>query len=151
MIPRIGFVTTLAGALALAAQITDDPSDILSRARYEIVAAMRRLPKYTCVETIDRSYYVRPAPLHCDPEGAERKTARPLPRLRLTDRVRIEVTQGEGRQVQSWPNAGAFDNGEIDDLIDRGPSSTGGFGGYLIDLFENGNAQFTFEAAKIGG
>jgi hypothetical protein len=141
----------LAGAIALAAQTTEDPSDILSRARYEIVAAMRRLPKYTCVETIDRSYYVRSTPLVCDRESAERKTGRASTRLRLTDRVRIEVAQGEGQQMQSWPGADAFAKGEIDQLIDRGPSSTGGFGGYLIDLFENGNARFTFEGAKSEG
>ncbi len=151
MISGIRFVTALAGTMALAAQTAGDPSDILSRARYEIVAAMRRLPKYTCVETIDRSYYVRSTPLVCDPEGAERKTGRASTRLRLTDRVRIEVAQSEGQQMQSWPGAGAFEKGEIDELIDRGPSSTGGFGGYLIDLFENGNAQFTFEGEKSEG
>ena len=70
MIPRIRLVMALASAMALAAQTAGDPSDILARARYEIAAAMRRLPKYTCVETIDRSYYVRAAPLFCDPEGA---------------------------------------------------------------------------------
>lgn len=152
-IPTAGprFATTailLAAAAALDGQTAPDPSDILNRARFQIVAAMHRLPKYTCVQTIDRSYFTRPTPIACHQTGAEQKSGRTSTTLRVTDRVRVDVSQGEGQEVHSWPGATHFETGDVDELIERGPASTGGFGGYLIDIFDNGGAQFSFVGAK---
>ena len=64
----------------LRGQTAANPSDVLARARLQIVDTMRRLPKYTCVETLDRSYFTRQAPPSsplpsCAEADAERKRA----------------------------------------------------------------------------
>jgi hypothetical protein len=34
--------------------------DLLERGREKVLSSIRRLPKYTCLETINRTYYVLP-------------------------------------------------------------------------------------------
>jgi hypothetical protein len=138
----------LLAASSLAAQTLPDPSDILNRARFHIAALTRGLPKYACIQTIDRAYFERPRNTDCDRASADKKRGRTPLSLRVTDRVRIEVSQGEGQEIHSWPGAAGFETGSIDELIRRGPASTGGFGGYLIDIFDNGAAQFSFSGSK---
>lgn len=133
---------------ALFAQTAPDPSDILSRARFQIASLTRRLPKYACVETIDREYFQRPHVRDCDQAAADDKRGRTKLALQVTDRVRINVAQGDGQEVHSWPGATRFDTEDIDQLITRGPASTGGFGGYLVDIFDNEGAEFSFLGAK---
>jgi hypothetical protein len=158
----------LVTAAALHAQTAPDPADTLSRARLKISATLRRLPKYTCVQTIDRSYFTRvsateiprppgslpsrqielPAATSCEQIGADKKKGRTSPRLDITDRVRVNVAEGDGLEIHSWPAASRFETGDIDELINRGPSSTGSFGGYLVDIFDNDGAQFDFIGDK---
>jgi hypothetical protein len=75
------------------------PARILDQARYPVVPSTR---KYTCVETVDRSYFSRnnynplaSAP-PCERLSAERKKGRPELRLDATDRLRVEVTVTQG-------------------------------------------------------
>ena len=121
---------------------------ILDRARLKIAAATRHLPKYTCAETIDRSYFTRVSPgaaSLCDQSSSDAAKARASLRLQAIDRVRLDVSQGDGSQIHSWPGAGRLEPVEIDRLITRGPAGTGGFGGYLIDIFGNEGTQFDFQ------
>ncbi len=60
--------------------------------------------------------------------------------------MRLEVSQGDGRQIHSWPGAGHLEPVDIDRLITRGPVGTGGFGGYLMDIFGNEGTQFDFRS-----
>ena len=149
---RMRLLDRLAAQLLAAAFLTEqtspDPSDILNRARFHIASLTRGLPEYTCVQTIDRSYLERPRNTDCDQAAADKKRGRTPLSLHVTDRVRIEVSQGEGQEIHSWPGAEDFQTGSIDELIERGPASTGGFGGYLIDIFDNGAAQFSFTGSK---
>jgi hypothetical protein len=136
-------------ALALTAQTPPDPADILARARVQIADAVKRLPKYTCVQTIDRNYYMRTDSGHtlnpsCDQAAADKEKGRNPLHLAYTDRVRLEVAEGDGREIHSWPGASRFETGYIDELVKRGPIATGSFGGYLVDILQNGGAQFDF-------
>ena len=84
----------------------------------------------------------------CDLSAAEAAKASASLRLEATDRVRLDVSQGDGRQIHSWPGAGRLEPVEIDRLITRGPSGTGSFGGYLIDIFDNEGTQFDFRGER---
>ncbi len=134
-------------AIAMAhAQSASDPMDILSRARTEIAAAMQRVPRYACTQTIDRSYFTRTVSNRISAPSCD-DAAKPGTSLKLgaTDRVRLEVAEAESAEMHAWPGASRFETRNIDELVSRGPIATGGFGGYLIDLFANEGAQFEFE------
>src|SRR5580658_11279968 len=49
-------------AVALSAQTKPDPTDVLMRARDQMVDRTNRAPNYTCVLTINRKYFKRSAP-----------------------------------------------------------------------------------------
>jgi hypothetical protein len=114
---------------------------------------MRKLPKCTCVQTIDRSYFKRtPAASSRDQASADKKRGRSSLRLYLTDRVRVDVGQDDGHEIHSWPGSSQSDGGNIDVSINRGPVATGAFDGHLIDIFANDGAQFDFVGDKtVGG
>jgi hypothetical protein len=145
----------LAGAAALRAQMATEPADTLARARLRIGATMRRLPKYTCVQTIDRSYFTRVTRKStsipsCSQASVDTEKGASL-RLDSTDRVRIDVAESDGREIHSWPDASRFETGDIDKLIDRGPAATGSFGGYLLDIFDNPGTEFDFAGERPEG
>ena len=151
----------LSAALALHGQTSPDPAATLTRARLKISATMRRLPKYACLQTIDRSYFTRvTAPNSAAPAcGQSNGDAKPDPkkarsavRLDSTDRVRMEVAQGDTSEIHSWPGESHFITGHIDQLVGHGPIASGSFGGYLVDIFDNNGAQFHFlgEKAEAG-
>lgn len=127
-----------------------DPADVLRRARANINAATARLPKYACVQTIDRAYYAPAMPNHGDPscgQMAADKKKNPL-RLDVSDRLRLDVAQGEEREIDSWAGAGRFDTADIDRIVNRGPIGTGSFGGYLVDIFNNNATKYAYLGEK---
>lgn len=144
-----------AGCL-LRAQTGAEADNVLARARVRIAETMRRIPKYTCIETIDRSYFAYAAPVAATAthlpclEAAGKKDAAAL-RLNATDRVRLEVAEGDVREIYSWPGASRFETGSIDELVNRGPAASGAFGGYVIDVFARNDAQFHFVSARAEG
>jgi len=143
----------LAAAAALHGQMASEPADTLARARINISATMRRLPRYACVQTIDRSYFTRVTPKDaaipsCGQASADTKKGDASLRLTVTDRLRLDVAQGDRGEIHSWPGASRFETGEIDELIGRGPAGTGSFGGYLVDIFDNQATQFDFTGER---
>ena len=125
------------------------PIEILDQAREKLLHFTRSLPKYTCTETIDREYFLPPpvkgrlltntAVLACPASLPGSLPASPA----YLDRVRLEVTVAEGREIHAWPGANEFDTRRIDEIID-GPTSTGEFGTYLIEIFDNPGSHFTY-------
>jgi len=87
---------------------------------------LRRLPDYTCSETIVRS--VRP-----ESGGA----FRPL------DTVRLQVGWIGGRERYGLPDSKRFDDREIRDVVGRGLTSNGNFAGNVQHVFLFPGAQFT--------
>jgi hypothetical protein len=120
----------IAAAIAFA-QPARDPDALLAQARTRLQAAAHNLQKYVCVETVDRSYY-------------ERAQAGGPRRLEFTDRVRLEVTLSQGRELHSWPGATRFDSRDVDELIRDGPVSTGAFGAYLTSVFDRPGVEFHY-------
>uniref|UniRef100_Q01N92 Uncharacterized protein n=1 Tax=Solibacter usitatus (strain Ellin6076) TaxID=234267 RepID=Q01N92_SOLUE len=124
-------MVVVAGLLAAAAargQHGRDPAAVLEQARARLQAMARNLEKYVCTETINRSYFQR---------GEST-------RLDSTDRVRLEVSLAQGRELHSWPGATRFDARDVDALIRNGPVSTGAFGGYLASVFEQPGVTFEY-------
>jgi hypothetical protein len=141
----------LVAAVAYA-QTAPDPDDVLDGARTKIRTTMRSLPKYTCLQTIDRTYYA-PAAAHfeaasCDRMSADQKSRHKPLRIDSTDRVRQEVAQGVDGEIHSFPQASRFDLTEIDQMVDSGPFGTGTFGGQLLDIFDNDGTHYDYRGQK---
>src|ERR1700693_1965834 len=109
------FIRAVIAAILAAHVISaQDPSSaLLERARDKILNSIRHLANYTCLETIDRTYYVPQAAKvsrhvmtevpsavsACSGSG----TAKP-PRD-ASDRLRMEVAVAGKYEIHSWPGA----------------------------------------------
>ena len=126
-------------------QVAPDPSEVLEGAQEKIRAAMRKLPKYACLQTIERTYLAPPSTYSpkssCDQISADLKKGRKPMHLESTDRLRREVAHGADSEIHALP-ASRFDLTEIDQIVDNGPFGTGAFGGYLVDIFDNDGTRY---------
>jgi len=148
------FVPFLLAAALARGQTARDPSAVLEQARARLQAMAGSLEKYVCIETVDRSYYQRVVPREapaqpqpepaCGQPGAGSSAARAPRQLASTDRVRLEVTVSQGRELHSWPGATRFDARDVDELIRQGPVSTGSFGAYLASIFGQPGVLFHY-------
>src|SRR5215469_12007656 len=89
----------------IAPSAADDlPPETLLLARIKAKAAdnLRRLPNYTCTQTIERS----------------RRPARAR-RFEPVDMLRLEVALVAGKELFSWPGAGQFEDKGIGELVGR--------------------------------
>jgi hypothetical protein len=122
-----------------------DSDEALERLRKIVLDQAKRIPNYTCVQTIDRQFYVSapvspriPLPKFwtC---GESADFGRKIP-LRLipgnADRFRLDVRVGEGAEMYSWVGANHFGDRPLYELMGLGPSATGAFGPVLVDLVE---------------
>jgi hypothetical protein len=143
----------LVAAMAYS-QTAADPADVLSHARAKVRDTMQHIPKYACIQTVERTYYAtsksHPAGASCDQLSADRKNAGKAPRIDGTDRLRLDVAEGMEQEIHSWPGASRFDLVEIDQIVDKGPFGTGAFGGYLLDIFDNDGTHYDYQGEKAG-
>src|ERR1700735_3774070 len=100
-------------ASACFAQPAPNPDDVLSRARIRLADAAAAVPKYTCIQTVDRSYFheTREVPQSCDNIIANRRAGRVKLVLAATDRLRFEVEVADGGyEIYAWPGASRIAN-----------------------------------------
>ena len=130
----------LALLLSLSAVRGDDPAETLERGRSKLRAAARELAKYACTETVERRFYE--ASPRSAPAGAP-----PGEVIESADRLRLEVTLANGREIFSWPGATRFDTREIDSIIRQGPIGSGSFAAHLLAIVDAPESQFSFQNA----
>jgi hypothetical protein len=141
-------------AIAATALAQSAPDAVLERARVRIQELTKRLDRYVCVETVDRSYF-SPAPTSGPPAEPRICAATPPTRLEeeyelvSTDRLRVEVTVSQSRELHSWPGATGFDTRDIDQLIANGPVSTGSFALYLSTIFGRPGVIFQYKGEEV--
>ncbi|MDR3703893.1 MAG: hypothetical protein P4L56_29860 [Candidatus Sulfopaludibacter sp.] len=142
------FAILLVASAAVFGQTPGDPTAVLERARARLQAMAHDLEKYVCVETVNRSSYrlvESRETASCGPAGDNAGISDPN-ELEYTDRVRLEVTLSDGRELHSWPGATRFDTRNIDEIIRDGPVSTGSFGGYLTGIFASSGVAFQYNS-----
>jgi hypothetical protein len=145
---------------AITADATAASPALLSRALEKLSGTRRLLQKYTCLETIERSYYSQPT----RKMGTDVMTSAPQSSckgrefdredeliLTAEDRLRLEVAVADGKEIDSWAAADRFDSRSIHDMVSTGPTSTGAFGTLLVDIFENPGAHYAFLGKKTAG
>jgi hypothetical protein len=134
--------------LTAAALLAQDPSETLEKARGQLLAKASHLPNYTCVETIDRSYYSQPASRQsCEHIAIDRKKGRYKLNLAATDRLRVRVGFQQDREIYSWIGLAPLAH-PVDDILEPGPMETGAFAAHLLDIFSNPGVRFRLMEEK---
>ena len=150
MKPPLRACSLVAVTTALLAQQPADDTEILAKARALLVARARRLPDYTCVQTVDRQYFQHPHPLprhrqpSCAAIAAENQRKPRALALAATDRLRLDVKVSRGKEIGTWAGASQFGSRSVFDLIGGGPYGTGMLGTLISDTFENGGATYQY-------
>jgi hypothetical protein len=122
-----GLGALLAAAAAAPAQV--EPSVLLlARVKARMVENLRRLPNYTCTETIERS--------------VRRARGR---RFEMLDTMRLEVALVNGKELFAWPGAGRFEEREIREFAPPGGAIGNGiFALHARAVFEGQGPVFRF-------
>jgi hypothetical protein len=139
-----------------------EPAVVLSRALGKLVGTGLRLLQYTCLETIERTYYSEPVkkpgtdlmtepPTNATSCGGRGFNKDGHLAMDMEDRLRLEVAVADGKEIHSWAGASGFDSRSVFELVRSGPKSTGAFGTELIDIFENRGAHYNFLGRKREG
>jgi len=144
-----------AAAGVLCAQTPPDAIHALEQVRDSVVRWIKYLPDYTCVQTVNRSYFRRaggsyPFP-SCAQMHAEQEAHAYRLDLYLTDRLRLDVMVSGGQEIGSWAGASQFDAKSIFDLVGKGPFGTGALGMFLADIFVGGGALFAYKGEAPEG
>ena len=128
-----GFVLLLGWQFAAAAGPDEIPRHILNLAAIQrnVAADLKRLPNYSCVETIDRYTKV------------------PREALKPFDRIRIQVAIVEGRELYSWPGAKVFSDRHLSELVSSGFLSDGDFAAMARNVFVGRTATITFVGEEV--
>jgi len=141
-----------ATSLPLYGQEGHEPDGVLEQVRAKLRTMTARLPRYTCVQTVERRYFKhaehKGPPPSCDHIAGDRKTGRTKLQLYATDRLRLDVAAADGREIVSWAGAGKFDSRSVDEIVGEGPTGTGAFGGHLVDVFSNPGVHFQYLGEK---
>jgi hypothetical protein len=139
------------GSCSLNAQQLDDPAAVLARARERVQQTVQHLPRYTCIQTVDRRIFKTDhaprVPGSCDDLIAQKRHGLLPGVLVATDRLRLNVAVGEdGREIYSWANEDRLRSSRLDSLVAAGPLGTGPFGPLLIDTFGQAAIAFNFRS-----
>ena len=124
-------------AAATAAGTADpDGAALLNRAREKVLDNTRRLPRYTCIETISRTEFEPPdSPSTCQTLILMRRLVPARGSVVMRDRLRLDVAVADGGEIFSWAGAGKFDTRDVSQLVGRGASGSGEFGTFLSSVF----------------
>jgi hypothetical protein len=144
----------LQGLVVVCLSAGTDAELVLQRIREGVSASLLRMPNYTCVETVTRQYFrpnVERPPDSCG-ALAQRKQG---PSYRLlpasTDRLRLDVSVTPAREWYSWAGAASFDSRDLSEIIGGGPIGTGAFGAFLMSIFGESGAFFTYAGETTSG
>jgi hypothetical protein len=145
------FLPALAWCLGMA-HAADDPLAALDRATNIVLATTRKIPNYTCVETVERNYY---NPLASNLRRAcsvilEQRLHPTLDltlRLHSTDRLRFDVAMLQRGEIFSWVGASRFEDEDhgISGLVRSGPIGTGAFASFLSLVFDQDVRKFVYK------
>jgi hypothetical protein len=140
------------------AQDADHPEKLLLRARENVLGTVRRLPKYVCTQTVDRSRYEPANPdfatgrrhRSCDDIVAEARRTTFNRRLSSSDRLRLDVAVSLGAtgmesEMYSWAGENRFSDRDLFDFVRDGAISSGSFSSMLASIFGGEAARFAYK------
>jgi hypothetical protein len=141
------FRLCLLSLLACAAcRASDDPSQILQRIDATILGHLNKAMNYLCVQTVERSYFDAPRPSQ---RNCGTPDTRPAGKLMARDRLRLDVAVSRGGEIYSWHADNKFSSSLIDDVVRRGPIGSGGFVGFLENVFGQRGVHFRYKGREM--
>jgi hypothetical protein len=152
----------LRGCVALVAVFAawgiaeSEGDELFRKVRAKVLDAIRRAPRYTCVQTVDRMQYLPQygaLPPSCAAMIAARKQIFSPGFLVWRDRIRLDVAVLDGEETFSWAGANRFETTQVDELVPSGALGTGEFAAFLTSVFGGdadivsfaGPSLFTFD------
>jgi hypothetical protein len=148
----VAFLSAIVLSLACVGQQQPDPIATLRHAKEQLLADLERLPRYTCVQTITRTYFDARAGAHgssCSSLIAAEAREHQAPAFGW-DRLRVEVAWIDGRNLYSWLGEPAFGNDNLESLANPGPFASGDFGVVLREILLRASIEFQQEQALDG-
>jgi hypothetical protein len=149
-----------------AAQGPEEPKELLLRVRENVMSTVRRLPKYVCTQTVDRTRYEPANPEYgangtlrrrsCDDTLAESRRGGWRRSLSSADRLRLDVAvnhevAGMENEMYSWTGENRFSERDLFEFVRGGAVSTGSFTSMLTSIFGNNAARFTYDGDSARG
>jgi hypothetical protein len=136
------FCSVAASVLAQPNQAQQDPKDLLLSVRRKVMETVRRLPRYMCTETIDRTQYepdIARQGSACDQPALQRKL-----HVAESDRLRLDVGIAANGEIYSWVGENRFDDRSLFDIVRQGAVQTGSYRSFLLSVFESEAASFSY-------
>jgi hypothetical protein len=135
-------------AVATAASSADpDPQELFRKVRARVLDDVSHVPRYTCVQTVNRAQY-RPQygtrPASCGAMIAARRQLTSYGFLIVRDRLRLDVAVVDGAEAFSWAGARRFETSHVDELVKSGATGSGEFVSYLISIFGNDTDSISY-------
>lgn len=124
----------------------DDWVQFLEGVREKVAREITKSANYTCVQTIDRSYYRTAKPVSAGCAIAVSEQAR---KEMMHDRLRLDVAVSEGREIYSWHGESKFSTSSVGDVVQTGPISSGGFVGFLQNIFITPGVLFSYSGRAV--
>jgi hypothetical protein len=142
-------------ATATAASSADpDPQELFRTVRAKVLEDVSHVPRYTCVQTVDRAQY-RPQygtpPASCRAMVAARRQLTSYGYLIVRDRLRLEVAVVDGAETFSWAGARRFETSHLDELVKSGATGSGEFVSYLISVFGSDTDSISWLGQSLFG
>jgi hypothetical protein len=126
---------------------------VVQRTGQRLLADLDRMPRYTCVQTIMRTYFnarpKSPGPA-CSALIAAHDAREHDPLTTSWDRLRLEVALAEGTNVYSWVGAPRFTSDTVDKLAGNGPLGSGDFGIFISEILLKTTLEFQREQVVQG-
>ena len=104
---------------------------LIGRTRYHMIETLRRIPNYTCLETIERS--------------VRRSDSK---RASVVDALRLEVAVVDGKELFSWPGERQFKERDLRELAPGGAIGNGNFALHAKSVFGGGYVTFSFRGRE---
>ena len=117
-------------SLLFGQQMTPE-SILIGRTRYHMIETLRRIPNYTCLETIERST-----------RRADSK------RASMIDALRLEVAVVDGKELFSWPGERQFKERDLRELAPGGAIGNGNFALHAKSVFGGDYVTFKFRSRE---
>lgn len=135
----------LAGSCAEA----DDWAQTLQRVREKVAQEIATSANYNCVQTVDRSYFRSTTAVKPGCAGQVNQQTR---KEVMHDHLRLDIAVSEGAEIYSWHGENKFSASSVADVVRTGPISSGGFVGFLENIFLSPGVSFTYAGrASING
>ncbi len=118
----------------------DDTQHILHEIGRSVKDAIIKSDNYICEQDLARFYYVPVSPeIAC-----HQPPVLPNIPLHVQDRLKLDVAVSSGGEIYSWHGEKRFSASTLKDVVSDGPISSGGFSGYLRNIFGERGVLFTF-------